>query len=63
MDMRNGVLEESETDGGDEETQTMVPAPGAMTERSPPAQGDMLADLDAFQAEIEALRIKAAGGW
>ncbi|KAK0337253.1 hypothetical protein LTR91_024841 [Friedmanniomyces endolithicus] len=59
MDMRNGVLEETEPDGGEEETQNVFPAPVAQTERSTP---DVLADLDAFQAEIEALRIRAAGG-
>ncbi|KAK0997380.1 hypothetical protein LTR54_009840 [Friedmanniomyces endolithicus] len=59
MDMRNGMLEVTEPDGVEEETQNVFPAPVAQTERSTP---DVLADLDAFQAEIEALRIRAAGG-
>ncbi|TKA63641.1 hypothetical protein B0A55_11094 [Friedmanniomyces simplex] len=58
MDLRNGVREEEEPDGGG---QGMEPVRFPAVAERPP-QGDVLADLDAFQAEIEALRVRAAAG-
>ena len=42
---------------GEAEADSVVSS--AATEKAPP--GNVLADLDAFQAEIEALRIRAGG--